>query len=130
MTPLEAAYAAYEPGSAGFLAAVDFVGRYQATKSARPRPGASHWSPKPRRGPWERTWKDESWWRDGEDTGEWCGPQRECNIKIFPTHIPLRRQKAAISAATVPPFRPETGKIDPLGGGAGATAVWSSNGAN
>ena len=29
MTPLEAAYAAHTPGSAAFLAVVDFAGRYQ-----------------------------------------------------------------------------------------------------
>ena len=57
-------------------------------------------------------------------------PASGCSIKIFPTQIPLRRQKAAISAATVPPFRPETGKIPPVGGAPVATAVPSSNGAN
>ena len=31
MTPFEAACAAHAPGSAAFLAAVDFVGRYQAS---------------------------------------------------------------------------------------------------
>ena len=67
VTPLEAAYAAYEPGSAGFLAAVDFVGRYQVSKTEARRIALESESA----AVWERTWKDESWWRDGEDTGEW-----------------------------------------------------------
>ena len=33
MTPLEAAYALFSPGSDRFLDAVDFAGRYQVTRS-------------------------------------------------------------------------------------------------
>ena len=42
MTPLEAAYAAYTPGFAAFLAVVDFAGRNQVSE---PRPDASLSSP-------------------------------------------------------------------------------------
>ena len=37
MTPLEAAYATYEPRSARFLGAVDFAGRYQVGCTATKR---------------------------------------------------------------------------------------------
>ena len=67
VTPLEAAYAVYEPGSAGFLAAVDFAGRYQVSKTEARRIALESENA----AVWERTWKDESWWWDGEDTGEW-----------------------------------------------------------
>ena len=33
MTPLEAAYAVHTPGSAAFLAVVDFAGRYQVSET-------------------------------------------------------------------------------------------------
>ena len=67
MTPLEAAYAAHEPGSHRFLDAVDFVGRYQVTRTEARRIALESDSA----AVWERTWKDETWWQDGEDTGGW-----------------------------------------------------------
>ena len=53
MTPLEAAYTLFPPGSERFLGAVDFA--LESDSAAV----------------WERTWKDETWWKDGEDTGGW-----------------------------------------------------------
>lgn len=67
MTPLEAAYAAHEPGSPRFLEAVDFVGRYQVTRTEAKRIALESDSA----AVWERTWKDETWWKDDEDTGGW-----------------------------------------------------------
>ena len=65
MTPLEAAYAAHEPGSTRFLNAIDFVGRYQVTRTEARRIALESDSA----AVWERTWKDETWWQDGEGTG-------------------------------------------------------------
>ena len=65
MTPLEAAYAACEPGSEHFLNAVDFAGRYQVTRTEAKRIALESDSA----AVWERTWKDETWWKDGKDTG-------------------------------------------------------------
>ena len=67
MTPLEAAYALLSPGSERFLDAVDFAGRYQVTRTEARRIVLESESA----AVWERTWKDETWWRDGEDTGGW-----------------------------------------------------------
>ena len=67
MTPLEAAYAAHTPGSVAFLAAVDFAGRYQISDTEARRIALESESA----AVWERTWKDETWWKDGEDTGGW-----------------------------------------------------------
>ena len=67
MTPLEAAYAAHDPGSERFLDAVDFAGRYQVTRTEAKRIALESDSA----AVWERTWKDETWWQDGEDTGGW-----------------------------------------------------------
>ena len=58
------------------------------------------------------------------------GHRRVVVTSKFPTHIPLRRQEAAISAATVPPFWPETGENAVPGGEPAVTAVSSSNGAD
>ena len=62
-----AAYAAYAPGSAVFVAAVDFAGRYQVTDTEARRIALEF----DIAAVWERTSKDETWWKDGEDTGEW-----------------------------------------------------------
>jgi len=67
MTPLEAAYALFSPGSEGFLDAIDYAGRYQLTRTEARRIALESESA----AVWERTWKDETWWRDGEDNGEW-----------------------------------------------------------
>ena len=67
MTPLEAAYTAHAPGSPAFLAAVDFAGRYQVSDTEARRIALESESA----AVWERTWKDETWWKDGEDTGGW-----------------------------------------------------------
>ena len=67
MTPLEAAYATHAPGSGRFLDAVDFAGRYQVSRSEARRIALESDSA----AVWERTWKDEAWWKDGEDAGEW-----------------------------------------------------------
>ena len=67
MTPLEAACAVHEPGPQRFLNAVDFADRYQVTRTEAKRIALESDSP----AVWERTWKDETWWKDGEDTGGW-----------------------------------------------------------
>ena len=63
MTPLEAAYAAHDPGSQRFLDAVDFAGRYQVTRTEARRIALESESAAVR----ERTWKDETWWKDAEE---------------------------------------------------------------
>ena len=76
MTPLEAAYAAHTPGSAAFLAAVDFAGRYQVTRTEAKRIALESDSA----AAWEKTWRDEMWWKGsvaekGEMTvrqANWC----------------------------------------------------------
>ena len=65
MTPLEAAYTLFSPGSECFLGAVDFAGRYQVNRTEARRIALESESAQV----WERTWKDETWWKDGEDTG-------------------------------------------------------------
>ena len=60
MTPLQAAYAAFTPGTDRFLRAVDFAGRYDVTYSEARRIALESDSA----ATWERTWRDESWWRD------------------------------------------------------------------
>ena len=67
MTPLEAAYTLFSPGSERFLGAVDLAGRYQVTRTEARRIALESESAQV----WERTWKDETWWKDGEDTGGW-----------------------------------------------------------
>ena len=67
MTPLEAAYATHAPGSGRFLDAVDFAGRYQVSRTEARRIALESDSA----AVWERAWKDETWWKDGEDTGGW-----------------------------------------------------------
>ena len=64
MTPLEAAYALFSPGSERFLDAVDFPGRYQVTRTEVRRIALDSDSA----AAWEKTWRDETWWKDGEDT--------------------------------------------------------------
>ena len=66
MTLLEAAYGAHEPGSECFLDAVDFAGRYQITRTEARRIALDSESAVV----WERTWRDETWWKDGEDVSE------------------------------------------------------------
>ena len=63
MTPLEAAYATHDPGSQRFLDAVDFAGRYQVTRTEARRIALESESA----AVWERTWKDETWWKDAEE---------------------------------------------------------------
>ena len=63
MTPLEAAYAAHDPGSPRFLDAVDFAGRYRVTRAEARRIALESDSA----AVWERTWKDETWWKDAEE---------------------------------------------------------------
>ena len=65
MTPLEAAYNAYASGSERFLNAVDFAGRYQVSDTEARRIALESESA----AVWERTWRDETWWKDGENTG-------------------------------------------------------------
>ena len=67
MTPLEDTYALFSPGSERFLDAVDFAGRYQVSRTDARRIALESGSAEV----WERTWKDETWWRDGEDNGGW-----------------------------------------------------------
>ena len=67
MTPIEAAYTLFSPGSERFLGAVDFAGRYQVNRTEARRIALESESAQV----WERTWKDETWWKDGEDTGGW-----------------------------------------------------------
>ena len=62
MTPLEAAYTLFSPGSERFLDAVDFVGRYQVTRTEARRIALDSESAEV----WERTWKEETWRKDGE----------------------------------------------------------------
>ena len=50
-----------------FLYAVDFAGRYQVTRIEARRVALKSDSA----AVWERTWKDETWWKDGEDTSGW-----------------------------------------------------------
>ena len=54
-------------GRSSFLDAVDFAGRYQVTRSEARRIALESESA----AVWERTWRDETWGKDGEDTGEW-----------------------------------------------------------
>ena len=54
-------------GRSSFLDAVDFAGRYQVTWSEARRIALESESA----AVWERTWRDETWRQDGEDTGEW-----------------------------------------------------------
>ena len=56
MTPLEAAYAIFPPG---------FAGRYQVTRTEARCIALESDSA----AVWERTWRDETWWKDGKDTG-------------------------------------------------------------
>ena len=56
MTPFEAAYADHTPGSAAFLAVVDFAGRYQVSEAEARRIALESESA----AVWERTWKDET----------------------------------------------------------------------
>ena len=67
MTPLEAAYTLFSPGSERFLGAVDFAGRYQVTRTEATRIALESGSA----AAWETTWRDETWWKDGGDTGGW-----------------------------------------------------------
>ena len=66
MIPLEAVYATYDPGSERFLDAVDFAGRYQITRTEARRLALDSVSA----AVWKRTWRDETWWKDGEDISE------------------------------------------------------------
>ena len=92
MTPLEAAYALFSPGSGRFLDAVDFAGRYQVSRTeARPearRIALESGSAEVR----ERTWKDKTWWKDVEDAnqtvvkdgyGENSSVNNEANAQIY-----------------------------------------------
>ena len=63
MTPLEAAYAAHTPGSTAFLATFDFAGLYQVSETEARRIALKSENA----AVWERTWKNETWWKDGED---------------------------------------------------------------
>jgi len=63
MTPLEAAYAAHDPGSQRFLDAVDFAGRYRVTRTEARRIALESDSA----AVWERTWKEETWWKGAEE---------------------------------------------------------------
>ena len=63
MTPLEAAYTAHDPGSPRFLDAVDFAGHYRVTRAEARRIALESDSA----AVWERTWKDETWWKDAEE---------------------------------------------------------------
>ena len=65
MTPLEAAYNAYVPGAPAFLAAVDFTSCYGVTEIEARRIALESESA----ALWERTWRNETWWKDGENTG-------------------------------------------------------------
>ena len=67
MTPLEAACTLFSPGSERFLGAVDFADRYQVTCTEARRIALESESA----AVWERTWKDKTWWKDGEDTNGW-----------------------------------------------------------
>ena len=63
MTPLEAAYIVFSPGSDRFLDAVDFAGRYQVTRTEAKRIALESDSA----AAWEKTWRDEMWWKDSEN---------------------------------------------------------------
>ena len=67
MTPLEAAHTLFSPGSERFLGAVDLAGRYQVSDTEARRIALESDSA----AAWETTWRDETWWRDGEDTNGW-----------------------------------------------------------
>ena len=67
MTPLEAVYAIFSLGSDRILDAVDFSGRYQVTRTEAHRIALESDSA----AAWETTWRDETWWKDGGDTGGW-----------------------------------------------------------
>ena len=68
MTPLEAAYMAYPPGSARFHQTVDLAVSYQVTQAEARRITLQSESA----AAWERTWRDETWRRD-----ESCPEQTE-----------------------------------------------------
>ena len=54
-------------GPMAFLVAVHFAGGYGITNTEAKRIALESDSA----AVWERTWKDETWWWDGEDTGGW-----------------------------------------------------------
>ena len=55
------------PGPLSLSPPVDFAGRYQVTDTEARRIALEF----DIAAVWERTSKDETWWKDGEDTGEW-----------------------------------------------------------